>query len=861
MKALKNILAILLTLLLITWTYPAATAQQIDNGINGFTEVYETVAAKQISAASVSDSAAAKDGQVIIKLKSGCKLDWQGQGLKLLDTPASAKKRGIYLATVAPGRDVASEVRRLASLPEVEYVQPNYAYKADIQPNDELYAQQWGLDKIDVPEAWNITQGSPSVEVAVLDTGVDASHPDLKERVLNGYDFANGDDDPSDDNGHGTMVAGVIAAVANNGIGIAGVDKKCKILPVKVAGADGNFYSSDIINGIYYAVDRGADVINMSFGGQTDAAYDQAIADALWDAYNAGIVLVAASGNDSGAVSFPAALPPVISVGATDKNDNIAEFSNYGPELNLVAPGVDIYTTYSDGVKEGYASASGTSMAAPLVSGIAALLLAEKPDLKPRQVEWLMEHSAFMPAAASGQQWDVHYGYGRVDAYKALLQTLPDMSQDAADIPEEAQPINFVQPYTQRMDMPMDGDWLRLDVTDGGYVTVDVDVPQNLDIACGVYSYAGDVIQLQKAVNDGGVGQDEHFQFYADAGSYYLFIMDMNGHWSDTPYTLEISDSAHSAAVGQRLAGADRYAAAVAISQAGWPDGSACAVLASGENFPDAMAGSALAKTVDAPLLLTERNALNDYTKEELARLKVETVYILGMEGAISQTVEDELEGAGYIVKRIGGKDRYETAVSIAQAIKGLGGSMDKVILARADDYADAVAAAASGYPILFAGNAGSKALNAVTKAALIDMGISDVVIAGQSGAVSAQIEAELKDMGANVKRVGGADRYLTSLALAEEFAPAGGYAGAAIATGRNYPDALAAGPFAAENGYALFLVDNSFDSAVIDYIKGNSSIKATNVLAIGGSSAVPDAVLNAAVQAAEESGIAAAIR
>lgn len=246
------------------------------------------------------------------------------------------------------------------------------------------------------------------VEVALLDTGIDLKHPDLKANVLGGIDLINGDEDPQDDNGHGTGVAGVLAA-AENGQGLVGVAPKASLWAIKILRHDEQGSISDLIRGIEWAVERGAEIINMSLGTEED---NPALHEAIRAAYRAGVLLIAAAGNKGDRVLFPAAYPEVIAVAATDENDRRAWFSNMGPEVELTAPGADLVTT---GLKGGYQIRSGTSFAAPHVSGVAALVYSTGLGDARAVRQRLAETAEDLGLAITAQ------GYGLVDAERAVL--------------------------------------------------------------------------------------------------------------------------------------------------------------------------------------------------------------------------------------------------------------------------------------------------------------------------------------------------------------------------------------------------------------------------------------------------------
>lgn len=318
--------------------------------------------------------------------------------------------------------DLARVRAALLRNPRVENVEYDYAVQTALMPNDPRLSELWGLHNIgqtagvtdadiDAPEAWDLQTGSASVVVAVIDTGIDYNHPDLSANMwtnpgeipgngidddgngyvddVYGYDFSGRDADPFDDHGHGTHVAGTIAAVGDNGVGVVGVNWRARVMAVKFLGSGGSGYTSDAISSVLYATDMGAKVLNNSWGG---GGFSQALEDAIRTAHNAGVLFVAAAGNSNNnndlTPHYPSsyAVPNVIAVAATDANDGRASFSSYGlNSVHLGAPGVGILSSVpaagaaccSD--PSGYKLLNGTSMATPHVAGAAALLLAQFP--------------------------------------------------------------------------------------------------------------------------------------------------------------------------------------------------------------------------------------------------------------------------------------------------------------------------------------------------------------------------------------------------------------------------------------------------------------------------------------------------
>lgn len=298
-----------------------------------------------------------------------------------------------------------------------KYVEPNYEVKALIHPNDPGWSNQWGPQKVQSDYAWNTTLGNHSVLVAVADTGIDYNHTDLSSNYnASGYDWINNDADPFDDHWHGTHCAGIIAAVINNSVGVAGL-AQVQVMAEKCLGQDGGGSTSQIASAIYHATDSGAKIISISLGLY---AHSTTLYEAIEYAYNNDVLVVAAAGNDNVTGKlYPAGYDEVIAVAATDQYDNKAWFSNWGDWIELAAPGVDIYSTKPGG----YRYASGTSMACPHVSGVAALIMSQYPnmtrDIVRGQLRWTVDD-------LGSNGFDEIYGWGRINAQKAVEEEQPN---------------------------------------------------------------------------------------------------------------------------------------------------------------------------------------------------------------------------------------------------------------------------------------------------------------------------------------------------------------------------------------------------------------------------------------------------
>jgi subtilisin family serine protease len=358
---------------------------------------------------------------------------------------------GMKLIQVPPGKSVEDLVNRFNKNPNVEFAHVDAVAYASFAPNDGFYGYQWHFDNINMQAAWDIETGDPNVIVAVADTGLNTGGEDTPINLIPGYDFAYGDSDTRDGDGHGTHVSGTIAQATNNGTGVAGVAFGVSLMPVKVLDDSGSGYISSIIDGIDFAVANGADVISMSLGFPPGYVPGDGLQVAVTEAYNSGVVMVAASGNDSTTdeIGYPAAYGEVIAVGATDFNNVVSYYSNQGPGLEVVAPGGDTTVDnngdgYVDGVLQetfgycspnprkgcdfGYYFYQGTSMATPHVSGVVGLLLSHGAgdgltgSAKVEAVRNIL-HTTSVDLGSNG--WDTVYGYGLVDALAALEAVAP----------------------------------------------------------------------------------------------------------------------------------------------------------------------------------------------------------------------------------------------------------------------------------------------------------------------------------------------------------------------------------------------------------------------------------------------------
>lgn len=312
--------------------------------------------------------------------------------------------------------------------PNVEYVENDEKVFAHV-PIGTCQAVQvlkqtvpWGIERIGSRLVNAVGNTGKGIKIGILDTGIDYNHEDLKDNYRGGYNFVGNNNDPIDDNGHATHVAGIVAA-EDNDIGVVGVAPQAYLYSVKVLAFDSTGSTSDIVSGLEWSVDNGMQIINMSLGSEYDSI---SVSRAINNTYNSGILIVAAAGNSGNAngsgntMDFPAKYDSVISVGATDINDNRAKFSSTGPKLEISAPGVNILSTLN-GNKNKYGTLSGTSMSCPHVTGVAALIMSAEPGITNTRVRIRMQMTAQnMSKGTNGFSAKDWYGYGLVDAVKAV---------------------------------------------------------------------------------------------------------------------------------------------------------------------------------------------------------------------------------------------------------------------------------------------------------------------------------------------------------------------------------------------------------------------------------------------------------
>jgi thermitase len=315
---------------------------------------------------------------------------------------------GIAIVNV-PEHAFEHALRGLQRNPNIEFAEPDVILEPGASPNDPYFDSQWHLAKIQAPLAWDVTQGSSGVIIAILDTGVDGTHPDLAAKLVPGWNTYDNNSNSSDVFGHGTAVAGTAAALSDNGQGVAGVAWNSPIMPVRISDASGYGYYSTIASGLNWAANHGAKVANISYA----VTGSSSVRSAAQYFQSKGGIVVASAGNDALFDSAPDN-PYIITVSATSSSDSLPSWSNTGNSIDVSAPGLSIYTTARGG---GYVRKSGTSFSAPITAGVAALVLAAQPNLSSAQVTQILKDSSDDIGTAG---FDSNFGYGRVNAWKAV---------------------------------------------------------------------------------------------------------------------------------------------------------------------------------------------------------------------------------------------------------------------------------------------------------------------------------------------------------------------------------------------------------------------------------------------------------
>ena len=575
--------------------------------------------------------------------------------------------------------DTIADLRSEAGVTFAELDHPVHA--TDTVPNDPSWGNQLGLQQLGMPKAWDRTTGDPSVTIAIVDSGVDPSQPELSTSLVPGFDFVANDSDPNDENGHGTQVASIAAAHGNNAVGMAGYCWTCKIMPLRVLDAGGAGSSGAVAQAIEYATANGADVINLSLAGDFPA---QSIDQAVTNARAAGVLVVAAAGNqtqfgqDLTRPQYPAASSGVISVGAVQTNEQLYSFSYRGSWVDVGAPGCHVAQHAS--VKGGTVNPSfcGTSSAAPAVSGLLGLALSVAPGVTGAT----LETELLATAKATG----IQVAAGRVDA-AALFARLGVL------FPRITAPDRIANNDYSIMSVAV-----SQKVRPGTNGTVVIARVEDFADALTAGALAGKLkapLLLTPSAALAPSVADEVRRLGATTA------MVIGG-------TAALSPAIDSALLGlgvttvTRVAGATRYETAVQMAQL---VGGTKFFLTNATAFPDAVGVSALAALTSRPILLVDKAGLPEATRAHLAAVVATDVVLIGGTAVIDPAVLNAVPATGAATSRIAGANRYDTSRIVADASLQSGASPSRIWLAPGLDWRQALvagpAAAARGAILL----------------------------------------------------------------------------------------------------------------------------------------------------------------
>lgn len=458
---MKKHIILLIVILISLFTFCSAASASNVSDINGSTNLSSISISSNITnnyASKNTNSTNYKKNELFVKFKYNSETSYKKNsqmvnrqiGVTVIKEYSEVK--GLQLVRIPANMSLKDAIAKYKKNSNVIYAEPNYAYAENSIPDDTYYDYQWGLSQVNASEAWNITTGSHKVIIAVIDSGIDLNHPDLKANIwinkgeipgnridddhngyiddVYGWNFISDDNNISDDDGHGTHVAGIIAAAGNNSKGVTGVMWSATIMSLKFLDNEGNGYVDDAVSAVRYATKMGASIISCSWGG---SEYSQALKDVI-DASSALVVCAAGnrgSGtNDDISPVYPACFTSknIISVAATDASDVLASFSDYGlNSVDVAAPGTHICSTLP-GSQYGYMQ--GTSMAVPYVTGLAGLIKSIRPDLSALQIKYTILNNVDYISSLAGK---ILTG-GRINALKALTNIITDSTAPAVSV-------------------------------------------------------------------------------------------------------------------------------------------------------------------------------------------------------------------------------------------------------------------------------------------------------------------------------------------------------------------------------------------------------------------------------------------
>ncbi|MFZ3131094.1 MAG: S8 family serine peptidase [Desulfosporosinus sp.] len=676
---------------------------------------------------------------------------------------------------------------------------------ASLLPLDSKEAAEWGLLAVEAPKVWSMGIKGKGVTVAVVDTGVNANIGDLKGNLIPGYNAITGGVgtvDTADGIGHGTRVASLIAG-NGQGLGLIGVAPEAMILPVKVLDSFCNGKVQSIQDGIHWATDNGAKIINLSIGSST---LDAPVQEAIKYAQAKDCLIVAVAGNHPEGVEpnilYPASLSGVLTVGALDEYFKIAPFSNIGKSLDFVAPGIRVLTD-GGGVsgENKLVFHDGTSMAAPFVSGVAALIWSAHPDLSAQQVASIMQQSA-QKLEATGRS--AQFGYGLPNAYRAIKIADPQIMYTPATVDYAGGIIRDALSEVSLLVSPLTWDGsssVTLQSVDSPASFQSSVIPGSatVRVSWSMDEIPHKILSLSIPVTNQSTLANYLFRW---DGSRWIRVAGVTtggvltvGIYSPGVYRV----GQMPLSVPPNLSGGDLIETVIRAADSAYPTGADAVLLVGAGNYSDALAGIPLAYKLSAPILLTYSGALDPRLRTEIQRLAPKSIYLLGGTVAISADIESDLFQIAPVY-RLAGANRYATASQIAQTM----GTTGKAVIVSGEDFPDALSiasvAAVRGIPILLTDN--SDFLPSETWDALNKLWVTDTLVIGGSAVVS---ESTLEQLPGSI-RLAGVDRYATNDIVIYTFPPA--VALNIIASAENFPDALSGSILATVNNSVLHFQD-----------------------------------------------------
>ncbi len=844
------------------------------------------------------------EGRVIVVMKNQTSTDEAQAAVSTADATVTETidedldGQTAVVAQTADNRSVAQTVEELSSNPNIDIVQPDYivcseedlaaedstddttdelsaqstdeGLTADALTNDSQVGTQYHLSQMNISSAWSLAKCNNKVGVAVFDTGVQTNHPDLSANIkatcdISTYSTSTGSYSgvSGDDMGHGTHVCGIISARTGNSTGVSGVSYNANLVVADVF-QNGYAYTSDLVKAYKWLMSGISDtynvhVVNMSVGGAGTTSSNGALEKQIDAAAAKGIVTVCSAGNDgSSASEYPGDYSSCISVMNLQSNDTLASSSNYGSAKDICAYGTHIYSTT---VGSSYGYKSGTSMAAPVVSGVVALMYAANPYLSAEQARSIITSTATKLSGANTGNGKVNATaavkaaagvtgslYNSTDLADASISKIGSYQYNGSAItPNVTVKINgetltkdtdYTVSYanntsagTATATITGTGDYTGSQSTNFTITTRDISTA-TMSLANTSYSYTGNANTPKVTVvcNGATLSASEYSVAYAnntDPGTATVTITGKNDFKGTKSTTFTINGQTSDS--WTRLAGTDRYNTMSKVVDVGFSDNADChdtAILVRGDDFPDALSASSLAGTIGCPVITTTSSSLDANAAAELERLNVHTVYILGSNKGITDGVEATVSAlnGGIEVHRVYGQNRVDTSVAVAQTAQSLGASSGTCIIAKGWSYADALSispyAYASGSPIFLANSDGT--ISDSVKQAIEDGGYDNVIVLGSDSGIS---DESVEALGHTWIRLAGSDRYATSKAICEwevgntpdaaiQPSVTMHYSGMAVARGDDFPDALAASSMLGKTGSVIVLVPSNVTTA-----------------------------------------------